>query len=231
MTVGEPTAELMINATLPRSVPMGESMRFGREHKPGIVGLADHSRDKSVSRDQGGIGWVGDSLVLTNSSSRTKLSVEYRDTVLHTDVPPGARHVFTADALVIAPGGHTISVRVPPEALLSKSAGTDTVLTTFRFSDDQLDALVATYCGYLRRFPDHAPEPLAAKVACRLLGVELAPFRHRLDRVKAHIEEITRLDLAGQRPGEVARQVFAAGALRPQDIKRIGEEFTWLGPS
>lgn len=225
-------ARLMINGTAPRTVAPGDPVRFGRHHQPGVVGLSEPS-DTSLSSDQGEIAWEGNALVLTNRSTKVALWVEYRDLVLHVHVPPGGRHVFSDHAVVIAPGERWISVELPRSSAHPVPGGTDTVLTTYALSAEQREALAALLCGYLRRFPDHDPKPLQPAQAARLLAEPTteAAIRRRLDRVKAMVETATGDDLAGQRHREMAMHLFAAGAIGPRDIERIGETFTWRGPT
>lgn len=225
-------AMVVINRHLRRTVDGAAPLVFGRHQSTGVVPLSAPD-DTRISKRQGELSWEGRALVLTNLSASVWMRVEYRDTVLHHQVPPGSRHVFSTDALVLIEGRastKTVAVAVPSSARLAAPI-TDTAHGPQDLTDEQRRALVALFAGYLRRHPHHVPRPLTARQAAHLIGVSQSAVERRIERVKDDIVAATGEVGFAPRVHELAEHLFVTGTLSPADITEIGEPFAWEGPA
>jgi hypothetical protein len=232
---GEPSAVISVAGCGPVDVSLGRPFSFGRSDGPdGRVGL--DPTDLGISGNHGEVAWEGRTLVLRNHSMKRPLFSEYRDIVLHQTVLPGSSHAFVASALILVPGlvhTHAIQVALPADYRPNEASPLgDTHVSKVTVTDLELDALVAVFARYLRRWPHHDAEPYNYAEATGLLA-DVGPdaVRRRIERVREKILNEDGKELEGRHAmWDLAAYVIDVGIIHPQDLNRINEEVRWKGP-
>ncbi len=223
-------ALVVINGT--QRIEVDKRLDIGRadNERRGVVGLDE--RDNGISRLTLTLARDGEgSWIVENRSAKTSLEVVADATQPAFHLRPGERHLIDSTLGIEVRGlirTHRIDILVQKprrdgEVTVVGLEGQSTFLPTIDYSEADLDALVAMFCGYLRPFPRRDPRPLSYADAGALLDLPKSTVRRRIEKIRERLLKVDIVIEGRHAAADLAEFVLAAGVIGPDDLHRIGE--------
>lgn len=210
-------------------VPPGRPFVFGRANADGVTGL--DANDMGISAEAGSVEWKKELWWVVNRSRKRRLLLDDGGGEGPQPLACGQCHAIGVPRLDVLVMGtiqtHQLKVVVPPADLARfkgqarPSSGTLTGKVTL--SDDDLDAVVALFEGYLEGFPRHRARPRTYKEAAERLGRPEgeASVRRRIDRLKQRFGRAGQYFTGRDATCDLADYLIETRAICVADLRRL----------
>lgn len=191
----------------------------------GIVGLDPD--DNGISRLAATIELGEDGCVIRNRSRKTSLYLIPEAATQPLVLRPGERFLITRAIGAEIRGlirTHRIDMLVAPSERQTRTAtvaGAPTFVATINYSEADLDALTAMFCGFLRPFPRRDPRPISYSEAGDLLGLPATTVRRRIEKIRERLRSIDVYIEGRHAAQELAEYVLDCGVISADDLSRL----------